>query len=759
MKVFISHSSKQKAFAEEIRKEIGADNCIIDKYDFSPAFKTMDEIVGALDESGIFVFLVSVESLKSNWCENEVIKARGLVEKGKIKFFLPYIIDHNVDLQHIRDKYDWIVSEDTYNLKFFKSARIVARDIDLKFRIIERKQLPFSHLEDEIFIGRNNKIDEFQTKKARKRKAKALVVSGRPGIGRKRFSMQCALQLKRLDRFFLENIILDPKDGLPELLVWLNNLTSFYSEERLRDILRFDEDQQVEAAIELINEVYKYQGRIRIVDHKSIVDYRSQYSPWFLKIVDSEKIDEHLGIHIITAITPNHQYDINNNLIAIKLDAMTKTERINLLSEYLLRLNASDCTDEDIEEFAGKLNHSPSQLIRITEVIKETSVGEARRLVEFLRTEGNLKIKDLLQFCAEDQLAMDFLAIIADSSLLSYEDIKAIFGDKYTDIEEIIQQLLLRGIVSEFGLSGSYLRIDAAVRDYIIRNKISISKGLKDHFEDYLKEAANKNVSLTDNPSLYILTTLQALKDGRFKVRDMLLPSVALNYLIGLYNAGDTVHYKSAVAFCNQLLTDDLGIWLKDDIKQEIIFWKCLSLSHLHYRDQFDETIQNIKDTSSKFFLKGFFKRKSEDYEGALHEFNRALKINPGMNISRREKVKALIELKDYDGALDDARKNFEQAKDNSYHITAYFDCLLLKSNRTNEDENEMKKLIEIMRSSMMAEAEAFVAGMEMKYKVRQPGLDREKVLKELSQMKSDFPNNKYVKNVILSCYKYLGIA
>lgn len=44
LKAFISHSSKQKHFAEAIRNSIGADCRWIDKYDFEPSYKTLSEI-------------------------------------------------------------------------------------------------------------------------------------------------------------------------------------------------------------------------------------------------------------------------------------------------------------------------------------------------------------------------------------------------------------------------------------------------------------------------------------------------------------------------------------------------------------------------------------------------------------------------------------------------------------------------------------------------------------------------------------------
>ena len=49
IKAFISHSSAQKTFAQELVNKIGRDYCKIDCFDFEPAYKSIDEIFRAID--------------------------------------------------------------------------------------------------------------------------------------------------------------------------------------------------------------------------------------------------------------------------------------------------------------------------------------------------------------------------------------------------------------------------------------------------------------------------------------------------------------------------------------------------------------------------------------------------------------------------------------------------------------------------------------------------------------------------------------
>lgn len=92
IKAFISYSSAQKTFAEEIAKTLGFDNCFIDSRSFENGMKTIDEIYKAIGCSTIFVFLISKEALNSAWVKEELSNVRDYVDEGKITF-LPFIVD------------------------------------------------------------------------------------------------------------------------------------------------------------------------------------------------------------------------------------------------------------------------------------------------------------------------------------------------------------------------------------------------------------------------------------------------------------------------------------------------------------------------------------------------------------------------------------------------------------------------------------------------------------------------------------------
>lgn len=758
IQAFISHSSKQKDFVIKLRKEFGADQLIVDTYDLDAAYHTMDEIMENIDSSCVFVFLITAESLESDWCRNEVIKAKKNAENGKLKLFLPYIIDPDINKEHVRKDFDWIVSEETYNLKFFRNPKMLAHDLELKFRRLERESIWKDKHPDDLFVGRNDKIDEFQSKRTLKRKATTLIVSGRSGSGRHRFCRRCAEDISRRERFFMERLSLPTNATLPEFLTMLNNLTGTMTEAYLTDILNGEEKYQIDAAVEILNEIYGYHGLVVIDDNKLIVDYKSEMPDWFLKLIEHPDLDPKLGIYLVSSsMLRSHYEHTYKKLISISLSELSKEDRIKILSEYIDIYNPnSDVEVEDLEAFADALIQSPAQLHEIARIIAVNGIGEARRNLEKIRYDGDKKIGNLLELAASNQTAKEFLTLLAEPGMLSYEDIKNIYGEKYSELEPLLEELISSSLIHESGSSSSLICIDTGVGDYIIRNKQKISKDLRQRLDAYIDHLVKNNPLLSEDPSAYMLLCRKSLEDGRITAKDILLPSIPLNYLISLYRTGK--HYEEVIQMCRQLLNNGMQTPLKDDLKQEILHWECLSYACLKKENEFFNCLQDVKDKASQEFLKGFYFNRSgnNDYDKAVTHLQKALKIVPAMRVAKREIVKAYINLKRYDDALGYAKENYEREPENSYFIIAYHKCLLLKRKRTPEDEKRMDELMERVENGHLPDKNILCDGMRLARFVRTPGKSIAEKLEATEKLMRKYPNNKYISDVCGESKAYL---
>ena len=154
IKAFISHSSAQKTFADEIARILGFDNCFIDNSTFENGMKTIDEIYKAIGCSAIFVFLISKEALASDWVKEELSNVRDYVDDGKITF-LPFIIDERINHDEASIK-PWIRKD--YNLQTYSNPILVARKIKEEIREISWKMYPDLRKKDSLFQGRDEEL-------------------------------------------------------------------------------------------------------------------------------------------------------------------------------------------------------------------------------------------------------------------------------------------------------------------------------------------------------------------------------------------------------------------------------------------------------------------------------------------------------------------------------------------------------------------------------------------------------------------------
>ena len=86
IKVFLSHSSKQKDTVLEVSKKLGLNFSIIDKYTFEDGSDLQDEINTAIHSSKIFALFLSKEAFESDWVRKELKEVRDLVDENQIGF-------------------------------------------------------------------------------------------------------------------------------------------------------------------------------------------------------------------------------------------------------------------------------------------------------------------------------------------------------------------------------------------------------------------------------------------------------------------------------------------------------------------------------------------------------------------------------------------------------------------------------------------------------------------------------------------------
>ena len=213
IKAFISHSSAQKEFAQELVNTIGRDYCKIDCFDFEPAYKSIDEIFKAIDSCTIFVLLISKEALASSWVQKEIYKAKDELTSGQLEQFWPYIIDSSLKLDDVPS---WMAKDECFNLKYFVSPEMLRKDIEQKIRRLIWRENPNIMARETTIIGRSIENEAFEDKRFsnRGRSLRGLIISGRNGVGKDAFAKQCLYKLGKPKEIEPYRISLDVKEGI-----------------------------------------------------------------------------------------------------------------------------------------------------------------------------------------------------------------------------------------------------------------------------------------------------------------------------------------------------------------------------------------------------------------------------------------------------------------------------------------------------------------------------------------------------------------
>ncbi|MES2765126.1 MAG: toll/interleukin-1 receptor domain-containing protein, partial [Bacteroidota bacterium] len=222
--VFLSHSSKQKGYVEFIANKLGKFNIVYDAWTFESGNKTLDEIYRGIDSSGLFVYFISNETLNSPWVEKEINRAEEYLKNGKIKRFLPILIDPNVKHTDTRIP-QWI--KDEYNLKFISKPTKSYDLIKQGQRLVSWELYPKKKETDQLFIGRTTQIKRFEERiyDFDKPTPTTIIVSGLTSIGRRKFIKHVLINSNKIRSYYTPPVItLDSRNSIEDLIIKLYGL-------------------------------------------------------------------------------------------------------------------------------------------------------------------------------------------------------------------------------------------------------------------------------------------------------------------------------------------------------------------------------------------------------------------------------------------------------------------------------------------------------------------------------------------------------
>lgn len=740
IKAFISHSSEQKQFVLDLVEILGRDYCIVDCYNFNSAYQTINEIYDKIDKSTVFVLLLSKASLSSEWVKEEIRYVREKLEPGCLERFWPFIIDENLSIEECPE---WMKKDKCFNLKKFKSCKILAHDIEQKFRRIiwlknpKRKQL------ETLMVGRNKDIDNFENiyQSARGMNLRALVISGRDGVGKDMFISKC---LDKIGGYDAEStpfyINLGNKEGIENFIIQLNLITRTYDETQLMTVLGGNTSEKTSSAANLVNELLNTNSVISINDDLSCVLPNRKLADWLIDLVEKSNIANKLGLFIKSHKILDSFSEIEHPFFGhINLSPLDSKDRLKLFYSLLRIYNLTDISEEDVKWFVGKLLLSPSQLVKAVEALSCKPLAFVKKDINTLISWGDMQINPMVEHFFQDEESKHILIILSKLDFVSYEILENIFEERIIEVMEKMDEMIDFGIVSVFGPQEQFFRLDHYLSDYIKRCHIKLPYDLDNLLNEVLEEKiASSNI--TEDVSVYLYDKKRQILSGKGKPEDFLIPSVVVTSVMEIYNNQD---YKQVIKLCDLVLNDVHNYF--PDQERELRYWLCLALARTTNKQRFFEEVQHFRGTDY-FFLRGFYHRNAMEYSQAEKCFNEALEKSPNLQRAKREKVTALLAQKKYEQALGLAKENYENNPENSYQIHGYFRCLVRKTPLIKEDVDMLKHLMAAMQKNLSDKQEELYTAMDIEFRYFVSHDSPSDMIKLINNALSIFPNSINVK-------------
>lgn len=696
LRVFISHSSKQSSFVSKLAESVGQDRCIIDCYDFRSGEKLGDEIKRKIDQARLFCLLISDTALDSDWVTMEVQYVREKVESGAT-VFRAFIIDEDVQSSDTRIS-PWVTN---FLLHTIPSSKIVGRVLTDNLRELDYKNYPILQLRDSLFIGRGQELSTLETEYVLKSGIKAVIVSGLPHVGRKRFSLEFLRKVSGDDRQSFCMIFLDRNKSIEDLILYLNDLVELYSQEDLLQLLVNEAmSRKMACVIQLINKLYDYHQTILINDEFCLILPNGHFVDWFKDVLKSNNLNTHAGLYIISKVGVN----------------IKEVERLPIVQQSLFPLDIRSIQaivkayaepqrfripDEDIKRISATVKGLPSLVYPIVDAwIKYNKFVAYDKMRELEKGMADLLeyIVDILNDSGNEE-QIQLLLLLAYFELISITQLQKLYP--VPNLDEMLDSFQDLSILEFFGYSKEYIRMHPLVADFLRRSKrISLTKEFIERIS-FSASAIVKAIDTSesdDDIATYIFGIKQVLKDGLSTEKDIskyMIPSLTLNVIIEEY---ENENYPGVLTLCDQMLSGE-GKGYDEHIERSVHYWQCLAFCRLKDRRLFD-AVAFFKDSHTYHFLLGFFFRMQEMWEKAEKEYEIALRMagtGANSNKTKQELVLVRIKLGDFKGALLLAEENYKRQRFNAFFIEAYYRCLVKDP---YSDPMLMKSLISDMEKS-----------------------------------------------------------
>ena len=710
VKAFISHSSDDALYVDALISLIGKNSLAVDKFCFESGERTIDEIIKSIDNSAIFILLLSRSSLGKDWVKKEISIIKRYIDNGALKRFKPYIIDNTIDYSYEKIP-EWI--KDEYNLRtIYHKPPFLARKIEEEVSKIIWEQYPSIKQDKRVFVGRDSEIEKLREKYLQRdlKYRKVVIVSGIPdGIGRRRLLTEFIRKIdtNKDETYNPFSVALEEDDSIEDLIIQLNNLFLFeHNKELLQFLSEADKAKKIDKVVEFVWHLLESREKLFVRDNGAVVRRNGELSSWFKDIIKSTRIDQ----TVLFIASRNRLTEEYPEIVSLDLSPLSNDKAKILLRQYLDN-HGKTISGEDVSFFIQQTGPMPSLIHKCASLILEMGPELAKLKQKSYQYTGDELTRNLISDFQGNKSYIQVLILLSEFPYLRYYDIKQITKGVVEDVDQILLDLYSLSIFETLGSSNDYYRMNPIVADLINRSRYK-------HDETLWGELRLKTHDIIEHetfecPNLGILLkkielNIKGNTDNISKA--YIIPSIVIKTINDEYRKKVKAGYKTVVQLCKALLERNNNYY--DEIIGSIYYMLCSAYAQLCDETLF-EYITCLEDKFDEYFIKGLYYRKKKLYNRAEDNYRLALKIRPHSLTAKNGLAISLQRQNKYKEALNLARFTYQKQSTNPYFIVTYFKSLI----RTNPDQIAvLNQLIKDLQSSWDINKESFGDMLQAEY-------------------------------------------
>lgn len=697
MRVFLSHSSKDKPFVESVASLLRPGSFELDSETFDKGELNAAAIRNALSRSTLFCLFLSEHSAKSLYVDYEQSIAEELFASGGLDGFLVFCID--------REAFELASSQmKKFNIERRQmSADATARKIQglLISKSDAKRQA------SDPFIGREAVLARLEedVNDPAKEETRAIFFSGNFGIGRRSLAKKFFQNNFSHVNGVFPTVAVDDLDGAAE--IYRNTVAELrptMTSHELAHIVSTAEASDTDTWTKLtVDELHKAQSEgeaIIYFDEGGIFTDAGDLRQVFKSILQSVSTRPHPPMIFVSPRALSKRYAENISGAAFcALDQFERGETRRLFAK-LIKDRRISISNDDIEALIELTDDHPFNIKACIDLVSRSSLqmflADPRQFIEWKSKLGR-------SYLLKQKLSDLECSIVGVMLLLPQLDFDAISTalDGVEGVSDALQRLIDLHIVS---VENELFRISSGIRVSVENDsRFDLSDGVRRSALKVIAEsltvrleASEVGIPLLDAA---IAAQIQGERLNPF-IESFLLPSHRVKEAVRLYNDRNWVEcYK----LCQMSLRAKSG--LSDQGVRTALRYSCLASSRTANVSNFQKNVSLVKglgndahNLASYHFLCGFDARLDGRIEDAYNDFKKSENFVGRDRRTLRELATVSMALEKLDEAERYARQAYALAPSSPYVLDILASVLIKKLTRYSSVNEELDRILEQLK-------------------------------------------------------------